>query len=581
MKTKKLLSAVVAGLFLTSTVLLAGCSGKSSETAKQPETGTQTEAKKDAEQVLNVVGYEYKTLDPAQATDAETFTTFTHVYEALLREVIKDGKTTTELAGAEKMEVSPDKTVYTFTLRKGAMWSDGVPVKAQDYVFGWKRQADPRIGSDYMTFLSEIGVKGADELMDAVNKKEESKYQQLVDNLGVKAVNDNTFQVTLKAPTAYFESAIAFKGLAPGREDLAKKLGDKYGSDFATMAYNGPFVISEFQKGSKIVYKKNEKYWDAKNISLTQINASVITEPATIVKMLEGRELDLVTRGVTGDDLAKLKKAADAKEYNYTGGAGTGAYFMYLNINNGTTMNPIMKNQKVRAALSLALNRQQFLDVVFKSMIASNGIVPNGIMAGDKDYRKEVQEPLKALKEDPKALMTAGLAECGITDPSKVNLTLLLSKASATTKAYGDYVQKLYKDTFGINITQKFSVDSPTYFAERTKGNFDICAGGWGADYNDVHSFFAVFLSDSGNNNGKYNNPEFDKLVKAAGMEADSAKRAEGYKKAEELLISKDAGIIPTYYNDVNAFIRPYVKDAYVQKFGGYYDLTRAYVSGK
>lgn len=581
MKSKKLLTAVVAGIFLTSTVMLAGCSNKAPEQTKQQQSGQQTQDKKDADQTLNVVGYEYKTLDPAQASDAETFTTFTHVYEGLLREVVKDGKVTTELAGAEKMDVNADKTVYTFTLRKGATWSDGVPVKAQDYVFGWKRQADPRTGSDYMTYLAEIGVKGADELLDAVKKKEESKYQQLVDNLGVKALDDNTLQVTLKAPTAYFLSGVAFKGLVPGREDLAKKLGDKYGSDFSTMVYNGPFVISDFQKGSKIVYKKNEKYWDAKNISLTQINASVITEPATIVKMLESKELDLVTRGVTGDDLAKLKKAADAKEYTYIGGPHTGAYFMYLNTNNGSNMNPVMKNQKVREALSLALNRQQFLDVVFKSMIASNGIVPSGIMAGDKDYRKEVAEPLKAVKDDPKKLMTEGLAELGITDPSKVNLTLLLSKASSTTKAYGDYIQKLYKDTFGITITQKFSVDSPTYFAERTKGNFDLCAGGWGADYNDVHSFFAVFLSDSGNNNGKYTNAEYDKLVKAAGSEADSAKRVQLYKQAEELLIAKDAGIIPTYYNDVNAFIRPYVKGAYVQKFGGYYDLTRAYVSGK
>ena len=403
MQTKKLLTAVVAGVFLTSTVLLSGCGSKTPDTTNTKQT---SEVKKDADQTLNVVGYEYKTLDPAQASDAETFTTYTHVFEGLVREVEKDGKVTTELAGAEKMDVSADKTVYTFTLRKGAVWSDGVPVKAQDYVFGWKRQADPKIGSDYMTFLAEIGVKGADELMAAVNNKQEAKYQQLLDNLGVKAVDDNTFQVTLKAPTAYFESAIAFKGLVPGREDLAKKLGDKYGSEFSTMVYNGPFVISDFQKGSKIVYKKNEKYWDAKNISLTQINANIIDEPATMVKMLQGKELDLVTTSIVGDDLTKLKKDAQAGEYTYKSGYDTSAYFLYLNTNNGK-VNPVLKNAKVRKALSLAFNRQQFLDVVYQRNIVSYGIVPNGIMAGDKDYRKEVAEPLKDVKDDPKALMTA------------------------------------------------------------------------------------------------------------------------------------------------------------------------------
>lgn len=575
MKSKKVLAAVLTAALMATTVL-AGCGAKPTPN----ETPAATD-KKDADQTLNVVGYDFKTLDPAQASDAETFTTFTQVYEGLVREVMKDGKVTTELAGAEKMDVSADRTVYTFHLRKDAKWSDGVPVKAQDYVFNWKRQADPKLGSDYMTFLAEIGVKGADELLDAVNKNQTSKYDELLNNLGIKAVDDSTFQVTLKAPTAYFESAIAFKGLVPAREDIAKKLGDKYGSDFSTMVYNGAFVISDYQKQSKIVFKKNDKYWDAKDISLTTINANVVTEPSTIVKMLEGKELDLVTAQMVGDDLNKLKTDAKNGMFTYTNGYDTSAYFMYLNTNNGTTMNPVMKNQKVREALSLALNRQQFLDVVYKSNIASYGIVPNGIMAGDKDYRKEVTEPLKDVKEDPKALMTAGLADCGITDPSKVTLTLLLSKASSTTKAYGDYIQKLYKDTFGINITQKFSIDSPTYFADRTKGKFDLCAGGWGADYNDVHSFFAVFLSDSNNNNGKYTNPDYDKLVKGAGMEADSAKRVAAYKQAEQMLISKDSGIIPTYYREVNSFVAPYVKGVYVQKFGGYYDLTRAYVSGK
>jgi len=577
MKSKKVLAAVLTAALLATSVL-AGCASKPA-----PTPAPATQDKKDADQTLNVLGYDFKTLDPALASDTETFTTYTAVYEGLTREVMKDGKVTTELAGAEKIDTNSDKTVYTFHLRKDAKWSDGQPVKAQDYVFGWKRQADPKNAADYMTFLAEIGVKGADELLTAVNKNQADKYQQLLDNLGVKAVDDYTFEVTLKSPTAFFESAIAFKGLVPGRKDIADKLGDKYGSDFSTMVYNGPFIISDYQKTSKIVYKKNDKYWNAKDISLTTVNAPIVIEPATMVKMLQGKELDLLTTNIVGDDLATLKKAADAGEYTYQNGYDTSAFFLYTNV--GKTKNftpsPAMKSQKVREALSLSLNRQQFLDVVYKRNFTSNGIVPNGIMAGDKDYRKDVSEPLKAVKEDPKALMTAGLAEVGITDPSKVTLTLLLGKSTSTSKAIGDYLQKTYKDTFGINIKQVFNVDSPTYFKDRTDGKFDLCAGGWGADYNDVHSFFAVFLSDSGNNNGGYNNPEYDKLVKEAGASTDSAKREANYKQAEDLLIAKDAGIIPTYYRDINAFTHTYVKGLYIQKFGGYYDFTRAYISGK
>jgi len=556
MKSKKIIAAVLTSLILSTSVMLAGCG------TKKP-VATPTDVK-DAEQIINILGYDVKTLDPAQASDSDTFTAFQHVYEGLVREVVKNDVVTTELAGAESFKTNADKTVYTFKLRD-CKWSDGKAVTAGDYVFGWKRQADPKIASDYITFLDEIGVKGA---------KEFSEEKGTADAVGVKAIDEKTLEVTLKQPTAYFESAIAFKGLVPGREDLAKAQGDKYGTDFKTMAYNGPFVIAEYQKGSKIVYKKNDKYWNAKDITITQCNANIIEEETTYVKMLEGKELDMC--GASGDNLARLKQKADAKELSYVTGLDPSSFYLYLNCNRG-----VLKNAKVRQALTLAFNRQQYLDVVFKRFVPSFGIVPQAVAVGNKDYRKEVQEPLKNNKEDAKKLMTEGLKELGITDPSKVELVFLNSKATSTSKASSEYTQKLYQDTFGIKLTIKYSVDSPTYFADRTKGNFDICSGGWGADYNDVNSFFACFLSDSQNNSGKYNSAEYDKLVKDAAKESDTAKRLQNYKKAEELLVVKDAGIIPTYYKDTHSFRQPYLKGMYLPKFGGLYDFTRAYVSGK
>ena len=558
MKSKKIFAAVLTGVMLSSTLVLAGC--KKNEPT-QPDKAA--EVKYDADQTLNIIGYDFKTLDPSQASDAETFTTYTQVFEGLVREVEKNGVATTELAGAESITPNADKTEYTIKL-KDTKWSDGKPVTAKDYEFNWKRQADPALASDYMTFLDEIGVKGAAEYSDK---------KGTADAVGVKAVDDKTLKVTLKAPTAYFESALAFKGLVPAREDIAKAQGDKYGTDYKTMVYNGPFVIADYQKGSKIVYKKNESYWDAKNVHLTTVNASVVDEPATITKMFEGKELDMA--GATGDDLAKLKKSAEAGQFVYKTGMDTSSYYIYLN--NDRT---VLKNAKVRLALSLAFNRKQYLDVVFKRNVPSNGIVPQGIAVGTKDYRKEVPEPLTTVKDDPKKLMEDGLKELGL-EASKVELTLLNSKATATSKASSEYIQKMYKDTFGINTKIVYSVDSPAYFADRSKGNFDILLGGWGADYNDVNSFFACFLSDSQNNNGKFKSADYDKLVKDAAKESDPAKRLESYKKAEQILVAKDAGIIPTYYKDVHNFQQNYLKGMYLPKFGGYYDFKNAYISGK
>jgi len=556
MKSKKIIATVLT-VMLSTSVLLAGCKSTPDDNGAKKDV-------KDKEQIINILGYDVKTFDPAQASDTDSFTAFQHIYEGLVKEVVKNGVVSTELAGAESMKTNADKTVYTFKLRD-CKWSDGKAVTAQDYEFNWKRQANPDVASDYLTFLDEIGVKGA---------KEYSEGKAKADTVGVKAIDDKTLEVTLKQPTAYFESAIAFKGLVPGREDLAKAQGDKYGTDYKTMVYNGPFVVAEYQKGSKIVYKKNDKYWNAKDITITQANCSIIEEETTYVKMLEGKELDMC--GATGDNLKRLQGKADAKELQYVTGLEPSSFYFYLNVNKG-----ILKNAKVRQALSLAFNRQQYLDVVYKRYVPSNGIVPQAVAVGTKDYRKEVTEPLKSFKEDAKKLMTEGLKEEGITDPSKVELVFLNSKATSTSKASSEYTQKLYQDTFGIKLTIKYSVDSPTYFADRSKGNFDICSGGWGADYNDVNSFFACFLSDSQNNSGKYASADYDKLVRDAAKESDPAKRLQNYKKAEELLVVKDAAIIPTFYKDIHSFRQNYLKGMYIPKFGGLYDFTRAYVSGK
>lgn len=563
MKSKRILATVVASLMITT--ILAGCGKK--EEAAAPTT------KMDADQTINLMGYDFKTLDPALASDTETFTTLNAVNEGLVKETFKDGKVGTELAGASSITTNADKTVYTIKLRD-TKWSDGKPVTAENYVFAWKRQADPASASDYMSFLAEIGVKGAAELMDAVDKNESAKFPELVNALGIKAIDATTLEITLKGPTAYFMSALAFKGLVPGREDIAKTQGEKYGSDYKTMVFNGPFVIAEYAKGSKIVFKKNDNYWNKAKVNITTANAIIVEEGQTITKMFEGKELDWAT--VSGDNLEKLKTEAKTGTFRYVPGMDVSAFYNYLNVTR-----PVLKNVKVREALSLAFNRQQYLDVVFKRDIPSWGAVPPAIAVGDKDYRKEVPEPLKTIKDDPKAMMTAGLKEEGITDPTTVTFTLLNSKQTSVRQASSEYIQKFVKDTFNINVKIVYTVDSPTYFAERTKGNFDICSGGWGADYNDVNSFFAVFLSNSANNNGKYKSAEYDKLVNAAAAEADTAKRLEGYKKAEQLLIVKDAAIMPTYYQDLSNFEQNYVKDLYIQKFGGKYDFSRAYISGK
>lgn len=561
MKKKKILAVLLAGV-VSSSIVLAGC-------------GSSDSGDSSADQTLNLVGFDFKSLDPNVVSDSDSFTTLQNIYECLTKEVSKDGEEKTELAGAEKIDISADNLTYTIHLRKDAKWSDGKPVKASDYEYSWKRLTNPSTGADYMTLLDELNVKGASEVMAAAEaKKSEDEVNKLVDQLGVQAQDDYTLVVTLSKPTPYFENALSFRVLAPVREDKVKEQGDTFGSDPAKMVYNGPFTISDYSKGSKIVYKKNDSYWDAKNVKLTEATGQIITETTTLVKMFEGGELDVT--GASKDDLSRLKEKAKNGEFQYISGSGAGAYFNYYNVTRG-----VLKNTKVRKAMSLALDRQQFLDVVYKRCIPSYGLVPDGVSVGSKIYRKEVPETLKTSVDEAKKLMTEGLKEEGITDPSKVSIDFLLGTQSSVTKGIGDYIQRTFEDTFGIKIKQDFTADAQTYYKRRTEKDFDMCGGGWTADYNDVSSYFNIFTTGNGNNSGSYSNKEFDSLVKEASAETDESKRIELYKKAEDILINEDPGVMPTYYSDVNTFAKNYVKGYQIPKFGGNYDLSGVYIQGK
>ena len=555
MKSKKMIASLLAALLLSAT--LVGC-GSSSSDSKTTETN-----KLDADQTLNVWGYDFSSLDPSVISDAESSTTLVNVDEGLMRETTKDGKVVNELAGADKMTPNKDHTVYTFHIRD-SKWSDGKKVTAKDYVYSWRRLANPKISQDYLGFLAEIGVKGATE--EGVKNPED---------LGVKAIDESTFEVTLSAPSPYFEATLNFSGLYPQREDIATALGDQYGVDYKKMVYNGPFTLTDYQKGSKLVYTKNDNYWDAKSVKLKTANALIVDEPATYNKMFDSKELDVIP-GI-GDFIAPLKKNADAGDIQYYKATAPTVFYYIFN-----TKTKALSNAKVRRAISLSYDRATQINAVWKRNDPALGLVPGNVTLGNDEFRKAVPEPLKDVKDDPKKLLAEGLAEAGAdTDPSKLTFNLLMSKATATTTAQAQFIQNQLNKNLGINIKITYSVDSPSYFKERTKGNFDICAGGWGADYNDVISFFNLFTSTNGNNNGKYNNPKYDELIAKGKVELDAKKRLDIFKQAETLLIKDDAAVSPYFYQDVQLAKQNYVKGYYRPAYGAYFDLKNTYISGK
>lgn len=565
MKKSKMIGKGLA-VIMTASITLGGCG-----TGTSSNTDSKTESL-DKNQVLNFVAADFKSLDPNIISDGGSFTALTNVYDGLMRQVVHDdGKVTAEFAGAESVDVSKDGLTYTFHLRKNAKWSDGKPVTAEQYVYSWKRIIDPATGADYMTLLAELNIKGAQEIVDASDDLK--KAEKLIDNLGVKAKDDYTLEVTLAKPTPFFINAMTMKVLVPVREDKVKAAGDKYGSDINTVVFNGPFVMSDYQKGSKITYTKNKNYWNANSIKLDTANCFVIDETTTIVKMFESGELDLCS--ASKDDLARLKQKAQNGEITYIKGTGTTSTHDCINVTRG-----VLKNAKVRKALSLAIDRQECLNIVYKSKIPAYGLPAMGVDCSGNVYRSTVKEPIKTDKEQAKKLMAEGLKEEGV-KASEVNIKYLLGTKTSITSALGDYISKLYKDTFGINLELEYTPDSKTFYKQLNDSDFDIVSSGWGADYDDVSTFFDIFLTGNANNSGHYSNKEYDKLVKQADCEQDAEKRINLYKQAEKILVEEDAAMIPSYYSDVNIFTQNYVKGSPLSKFSGDYDLSQVYISGK
>ncbi|WP_242960924.1 peptide ABC transporter substrate-binding protein [Clostridium peptidivorans] len=552
MKRNKILALILtAALTLTTFV---GCGGGDKKPA-----GGETKAT-----VMNLELADIKTLDPGLASDVASFTAVNAAFEGLAR--TNNGKV--EKAGAESWEVSADKKTYTFKLRD-YNWSDGKPVTAKDFVYGWTRILDPNTKSTYIEFLS--GVKNAKNFTAGKAKAED---------LGLKAKDDKTFVVELERPIPYFEEMIAFPLLSPVREDVVKAQGDKYGTDPTKMVYCGPYTITAWQKGAKLTLKKNDKYYDKDVVKTNEVNLTVIKEMQTRYQMLMNKEIDAIQ--ITGEYVEKLKNDVKSGKIAGLEQADPTAFYMIFN---QTGKNKLLTNPKIRLAFSIAIDRETYVNKIYKRGFVSNGLVPTILKCGDVVYRDKIQEPLKeviAQNKDPKALFIEGLKELGLDpDPAKHTVRYLPQDSSAFDKQSAEFFQNQWESKIGVNVQLDSAASFADYLKKTHDGNFEIAMSGWGADYNDPDSFIGIFKKDNGNNYGKYNNPKYEELYKKILNETDNAKRLELFAQAEKLLVNEDAGIAPIFYKDRRSFYQNNVKGLQYPAFGPHYELKWAYVEGK
>ncbi|KUQ62639.1 oligopeptide ABC transporter substrate-binding protein OppA [Enterobacter bugandensis] len=476
-------------------------------------------------------GAEVQSLDPHKIEGVPESNVNRDLFEGLLVTDV-DGHPAPGVA--EKWE-NKDFKVWTFHLRKDAKWSDGTPVTAEDFVYSWQRLANPNTASPYASYLQYGHIANIDDII--AGKKP-------VTDLGVKAIDANTFEVTLSEPVPYFYKLLVHPSVSPVPKSAVEKFGEKW-TQPANIVTNGAYKLKDWVVNERMVLERNPQYWDNAKTVINQVTYLPISSEVTDVNRYRSGEIDMTYNNMPIELFQKLKKEIP-KEVHVDPYLCT----YYYEINNQKAP---FTDVRVRTALKLALDRD-----IIVNKVKNQGDLPaysytppytDGMKLVEPEWFKWSQEKRN---EEAKKL----LAEAGYTADKPLTFNLLYN-TSDLHKKLAIAVASIWKKNLGVNVKLE-NQEWKTFLDTRHQGTFDVARAGWCADYNEPTSFLNTMLSDSSNNTAHYKSPAFDKIIAETLKVADDAQRAELYAKSEEQL-DKDSAIVPVYYYVNARLVKPWV----------------------
>lgn len=577
---RSFLKAVGAGSAAAAAAgVLTACGGSSSSTASSAASTAASAAPATtelaAEQVLNLIYTDLSLIDVNDVRNANEFEVLTAVQEGLFRTFTdENGVDVVENAGCESCDVSDDGLTYTFHLREGMVWSDDQPVTAQNYVDSWLRLVNPDLAFSY-AFLA-YGIVGAEDYCENGGKLED---------VAVELVDDLTFKATLIAPDPAFIKKVGMVCFYPVRKDLidaAEAAGGNWTNDYTLHVYNGPFYISDRVLENNMTLKKNEKYWNADEVTLTQINLRVVDESSTKAQLMESQQIDVLTLTDYEYVTRWENKVADGT-FQYFSKAEPSVTYLVIDqhpAGNGGTSG-LMLSPKCRKAMALAMDRDEF-NLMFKEGLVTPayGLIPYGITVGEEEFRSAHEEPLASEDTSPealKALFEEGMKEAGVSgSASDVTLTTFLYNANAENMSQQEWYKQQLEDKLGVHVQIDTYPDVSTWKTARDSYQYDFYSMGWNGDYNDPMTFMELFVTGNGYAKfmGGYSNPEYDAMIEQAGSSQDDAERMELFGKAEALLM-EEGGCIPMYYDNSQMYAQSYVQGLSMPMFGTEYEFSR------
>ncbi|RRK11757.1 peptide ABC transporter substrate-binding protein [Lactiplantibacillus garii] len=549
MKKRSVLTVIFSLMLVT---VLAACGKQTSQNSGNGKYASN--------QVLNL-SYP-STLDSIDISNMSGYGSTGNVFESLYR-LGKNGSITPGLAKATK--VSKDGKTYTFTIRD-AKWSDGSKITAQDFVYSWKRTVTPATKSQYAYLFS--GVKNADAIV--AGKKSPS-------TLGVKAVGQHTFIVTLDKPISYFKKLMTYPLFGPISEKAVKKWGSKYATKAQYMLYSGPFKLTGWTgTNNSWQFVKNNQYWDKQAVHLQKINYTVNESTTTTLNLFQEKKLDLTQ--LASEQVKNMKSNSDYTTYPYS----ITAFLVYNFKDSNATVKKALNNQKIRQAISLSINRKTLVkNVIGDASTTSKTFVPQDL-ANDpktgKDFADEstVKNSTSYDTALAKKLWQQGLKETGL---KKLTLHLLTSN-DEPNKPISQYLKSaLEKNLSGLTVDLS-NIPSKVAQSRAQAGNFDLYLSGWGADFNDPISHLQIMTSNSGYNYGKYSSSTYNGLVdKAQNKDANNVNARWQDMLQAERTIMQDQGITPLYQTVYSYLQNPKVKGIIHNTAGTQWNYKYAYIA--
>lgn len=504
---KKRLTAALLILTMFCTGILGGC------VTVDPESGGAGKG------ITVAISSDTGTMDPAGSI---ALTYLAYSVSALDELLTFDENGEIEYRAAESYEVNDDSTVWTFHLRKNALWSDGSPVTSADFLNTITRALDPASGSGYANYL--FPIKNAEAIYNG---------EEPMESLGVRTPDDYTIIFELTDPCVYFLDLLRLPVYTPSSCEHADSTDSGWDRIPETSLSNGPFRLSEYVPDQYFVLEKNEYYWNADEVKLDTITYRFFDDTQSMANAYAAGEVDVAT------SLSSTVMEAYEGKDDLIVSEQIATRYIYLNLE----VEPL-NDVRVRKAINLAINREELCKIVGSDTEPTYNLVAKYMK--DKStgeyFTDGAEQPFEENVDQAKKLLAEAGYPNGEGFPELTYNYPTLEMDSDTAQV----IQEQLKDN--LNITIKLEAQElQANYATRYSGNFDLCRMNWTADFADPYTYLSMLLSNSTYNCSGIQDTEYDSLVRKSNSEPDPEKRSELMHQAEQLAVGEQFYIIPLY----------------------------------